>query len=188
MSSSPSLRAAPPHGASDDARAGLPVLRAARADDRVAIERLLAASALPVVGIRVLLATHPDDFVVADDPTQPGALAAVGGLEICGDAPTDALLRSVAVAPAWRARGLGEALVHRLIADAEARGLGALYLLTTTAERWFPRFGFAAVARDAVPAAIAATDEFRGACPASALAMWRASGRAGASAQPSVQP
>jgi amino-acid N-acetyltransferase len=64
-------------------------------------------------------------------------------------------------------------VVTRLIADAEARGKRALYLLTTTAERYFPSFGFAPVARDVLPDAVRATSEFREACPASAVAMVR---------------
>jgi N-acetylglutamate synthase-like GNAT family acetyltransferase len=64
--------------------------------------------------------------------------------------------------------------VTRLIADAEARGFRALYLLTMTAEQYFPRFGFQPIDRDAVPAAVRATAEFREACPASATVMRRA--------------
>jgi amino-acid N-acetyltransferase len=94
----------------------------------------------------------------------------VAGLEVCCD---NALLRSVAVAPEWRSRGLGRELVTRVIADAEARGIHALYLLTTTAERYFPSFGFATIARDAVPEDIRTTGEFRDACPASATVMAR---------------
>jgi amino-acid N-acetyltransferase len=63
--------------------------------------------------------------------------------------------------------------VKRLVCMAEERGLRALYLLTMTAEHYFPRFGFEAVERGAVPAAIAETLEFRSACPASAVAMAR---------------
>jgi amino-acid N-acetyltransferase len=94
----------------------------------------------------------------------------VAGLEVCGG---DALLRSVAVADEWRSRGLGRALVARVISDAEARGLHALYLLTTTADRYFPSFGFHRIARDEVPAPIRATKEFRDACPESATVMCR---------------
>jgi N-acetylglutamate synthase-like GNAT family acetyltransferase len=61
----------------------------------------------------------------------------------------------------------------RVIADAEARGIRALYLLTTTAERYFPSFGFRPITRDEVPADIRATAEFQGACPASAAVMCR---------------
>jgi amino-acid N-acetyltransferase len=61
--------------------------------------------------------------------------------------------------------------VKRVVCRAEERGLRALYLLTMTAEHYFPRFGFAPVERGAVPAEIATTLEFRSACPASAIAM-----------------
>ena len=145
-----------------------PTLRSAVAADLPAVERLLAAADLPTAGVADLFAARADDFVVADDPRTPGELAAVAGLEVCCDA---ALLRSVAVRPEWRAHGLGRALVRRVVCRAEERGLRALYLLTMTAEHYFPRFGFHAVERAAVPAEIAATLEFRSACPASAVAM-----------------
>jgi len=87
---------------------------------------------------------------------------------VCCD---NALLRSVAVADAWRSHGLGRALVTRVISDAEARGVHALYLLTTTAERYFPTFGFQTVAREDAPSDIRETSEFRTACPASATVM-----------------
>ena len=75
--------------------------------------------------------------------------------------------------PAWQRHGLGRALVRRLVCEAEVRGLRALFLLTMTAEHYFPRLGFSRVERDAVPPEIAATLEFRSACPASAVAMTR---------------
>ena len=145
-----------------------PVLRPATRADLAAVERLLAAADLPTVGVADLFATRPGDFVVADHPGIPGELAAVGGLEVRGDT---ALLRSVAVDPAWRQHGLGHALVRRVVCEAESRGLDAVYLLTMTAEHYFPRFGFERIDRDTVPAEIAATLEFRSACPASAVAM-----------------
>ena len=80
----------------------------------------------------------------------------------------NALLRSVAVAPEWRSRALGRQFVTQVIANAERRGIRALYLLTTTAEHYFPSFGFAPISRDAVPEDIRATEEFQSACPASA--------------------
>lgn len=148
------------------------VLRTATPHDLPAVERLLADAGLPDAGVRAILAERPADFVVAEAADAEGAPALVGvaGLEVCGD---DALLRSVAVRPEWRACGLGHELVRRAVRTADARGLRALYLLTTTAERYFPRFGFAVVERGAVPASIADTLEFRSACPASAVAMAR---------------
>jgi N-acetylglutamate synthase-like GNAT family acetyltransferase len=150
-----------------------PSLRPAAPADLAAVERLLTDSTLPLEGVREAFG----DFVVAE---AGGDIVGVAGLEVCCD---NALLRSVAVRPEWRAHGLGRALVTRAIADAEARGLHALYLLTTTAERYFPSFGFRKIDREAVPAAVRETAEFRSACPASATVMCRecgvAAGRAG---------
>lgn len=145
-------------------------VRAARTGDLAAIEHLLQTNALPTAGVADLLTRRPDDFVVAEATGLAGTLVAAGGLEVCG---ANALLRSVTVDPAWRAQGLGAALVRRLISIAEVRGLRGLYLLTTTAERYFPRHGFGRIAREEVPPEIAATLEFRSICPASAIAMVR---------------
>jgi len=142
-------------------------MRAAAPADLPAVRTLLAASDLPDAGLDAIFADHAGDFVLAE---AGGALVGVAGLEVRGD---DALLRSVAVHPEWRAHGVGRDLVKRLVCMAEARGLRALYLLTMTAEHYFPRFGFEVIARGAVPAAIADTLEFRSACPASAVAMAR---------------
>lgn len=136
-------------------------LRPAVSDDLAAVEQLLVASSLPVVGVAEAL----PGFVVAESD---GRLVGVVGLEICCEY---ALLRSTAVAPEWRDRGLGRQLVERIIAEAEAQGICALYLLTTTAERYFPSFGFTKTTRDAVPPPVQQTAEFRGACPASATVM-----------------
>ena len=57
--------------------------------------------------------------------------------------------------------GSAERLVERIIAEAESKGIRALYLLTTTAERYFPSFGFAKTTRDAVPAPVQQTAEFQ---------------------------
>jgi amino-acid N-acetyltransferase len=147
-----------------------PSLRAATRDDLPAVARLLADAGLPTDDVAALFDAHASDFVVAEDPGAPGELVAVAGLEVCGD---DALLRSVAVRPAWRRHGVGRELVRHLVREAEARRFRAMYLLTMTAEHYFPRFGFARVGRDAVPDAVAATPEFRDMCPATAVAMIR---------------
>jgi N-acetylglutamate synthase-like GNAT family acetyltransferase len=139
-------------------------LRRATRSDETAVAALLTASALPLDGVHEALPC----FVVAEDA---GVIVGVAGIEACGTAGEHALLRSVAVAPAWRSRGLGRVLVTHAIADAEVRGVSALYLLTTTAEGYFPSFGFTVTARDAVPEDVRATREFRDACPASATAM-----------------
>jgi len=143
-------------------------LRSAAPEDLAAVESLLTASGLPLDGVQDALAT----FVVAEHGTD---LVGVAGLEVCCD---NALLRSVAVHPEWRSHGVGRALVTRVISDAESRGIHALYLLTTTADRYFPSFGFKTITRDDVPAEVRATAEFREACPASATVMCRECGGA----------
>ncbi|HEY0970891.1 MAG TPA: arsenic resistance N-acetyltransferase ArsN2 [Gemmatimonadales bacterium] len=142
-------------------------LRAATAADLAAVERLLASAGLPVAGVADLFASEADDFVVASEAGS-GELLGVGGLEVRGD---DALLRSVAVRDDARVRGVGRELVQRLVSDAESRGLRAIYLLTQTAEHYFPRFGFERVERSEVPDTIRETSEFRGVCPDSATCM-----------------
>jgi len=140
-----------------------PTVRPASDADLAGIEALLSASSLPTDGVRDAL----PGFLIA---TADDSVVGVAGLEVCCD---NALLRSVAVAPEWRSRGLGRTLVNRVIADAESRGIHALYLLTTTADQYFPSFGFSQVTRDRVPDDIRATAEFTSACPASATVMTR---------------
>jgi amino-acid N-acetyltransferase len=139
-------------------------LRRAAPADAAALERLLADQALPRDGVVEWL----DHFWVAE---QDGTVVGAAGVELYGDA---ALLRSVAVDPAWRGSGLGRLLTERALEEAQGAGARDVYLLTTTAERYFPRLGFACVAREAAPPALAASAEFRGACPASAVLMHRA--------------
>jgi len=103
-------------------------LRAAVDADLDDVEHLLTASGLPVVGVAESLNT----FIVAESR---GRVVGVVGLEVCCE---HALLRSTAVSPEWRDHGLGRRLVERIIAEAESRDLRALYLLTTTAEHYFP--------------------------------------------------
>jgi len=141
-------------------------IRPATAADLPAVERLLVANHLPRDGVPEAMPA----FVVAEAGDE---IVGVAGLEVCCN---NALLRSVAVANTWRSRGLGRALVTRVVSDAEARGLRALYLLTTTAERYFPSFGFRPITRAEVPEDIRQTAEFQSACPASAVVMCRECG------------
>jgi amino-acid N-acetyltransferase len=139
-------------------------LRAATREDLPAIERLLVSSGLPTAGVAETLS----GFIVAESEDDK-RIVGVAGLECCsGDY---ALLRSTAVEPGWRGTGLGRRLVTHVIAEAESRGIKALYLLTTTAERYFPSFGFVKTQRDTVPDEIRGSLEFREACPSSATVM-----------------
>lgn len=145
-------------------------IRQATGGDLPAIERLLTEADLPTAGVAEIINERAADFFVAESIAAPGELVAVAGLEVCCN---DALLRSVAVNPEWRSHGLGRELVRRIVCQAEERGIRALYLLTMTAEHYFPRFGFERIERSAVPPEIAETLEFKSACPATAVAMKR---------------
>ena len=137
-------------------------LRAAAASDLPAIEQLLEAAQLPTAGVPDLIPA----FVVAEG--NEGLLGAAAVERCAGDL---GLLRSVVVLPTQRGSGVGQELVTRSIAEARRHGIKALYLLTTTAETYFPRFGFVKVTRDSLPEGVRATQEFREACPASAAVM-----------------
>ena len=136
--------------------------RAATSADVPAIERLLRESSLPTVGV----AAAVGDFLVAQHGRR---IVGVAGLELHGE--RFALLRSVAVDASVRGRGLGKDLVDRVTALARARGLESLYLLTTTAEGYFPMFGFQEISRAEVPDPVKRSEEFTSACPASAVVM-----------------
>lgn len=98
------------------------------------------------------------------------ALDGIVGVELHGDA---ALLRSLAVDPRLRSRGLGKALVDAAERCAQARGAGQIYLLTTTAERFFGKLGYARADRNTAPRAIRQTREFESLCPDSAALMMK---------------
>lgn len=133
----------------------------AQAGDLPAVLELLDRSELPRDG----LAEHFDIALVARDGAQVVGSVAV---ERYGDA---GLLRSVAVDRAYRSQGLGARLVSAALDQARREGLQSVYLLTTTAPDYFPRFGFTPIARGDVAPAVQQSVEFTSACPASALVM-----------------
>lgn len=136
-------------------------LRSARAAELPVVSRLLESAGLPTRGV----AEHFADFVVAEED---GHIRGAVGLECYGAA---GLLRSLVVEPASRGRGLGEELTRRAVAQARERGLEAVYLLTTTAERFFPRFGFERIPRADVDPKVLASSEFKEACCQTAVSM-----------------
>lgn len=138
----------------------------ARAADLAAVLALVEASGLPVDGIAE---RFPDGYAVAHEPG--GRLAGVAGLEIHGAA---GLLRSVAVAPAFRGNGLGRRLVDDRLAAATTARLDAVYLLTTSAAEIFRRLGFADARREDAPEEMRRSPEFASLCPSSAQCLVRA--------------
>ena len=126
---------------------------------------LLTAARLPTED---LTERHRGHFFYSGPASHPDGLV---GLELLGDV---ALLRSLVVADGRRGTGMGSELLAHAEREARARGVKRLYLLTTTAEAFFGKRGYAPAARDAAPEAIKATREFAGICPASSAFMVKA--------------
>lgn len=136
-------------------------LRPADLADLAACRGLVEACGLPLGGLEH---GFPGGYVVAADAVLVGC-AGVELYEVAG------LLRSVAVAPENRGRGLGEQLTRDRIAYARAMGVESLWLLTTTAPAYFSGLGFAPIDRTAAPMALQRSAEFAEVCPASATCM-----------------
>jgi amino-acid N-acetyltransferase len=122
---------------------------------------LLRDNDLPLDGADM----HISAFLLAYDGQN---LAGCAALERYGDS---ALLRSVATDKRFRGRGLGQTLVWRVLEMARSQGIQTVVLLTTTADKFFARFGFSVISRDEVPEAVKVSAEFQGACPDSAITM-----------------
>jgi amino-acid N-acetyltransferase len=116
------------------------------------------AAGLPLDGLEIAL---------------PNAVVARGRDGVVGCAAVEAygsvgLLRSMCVVSQLRGSGIGRRLVAATEALAASRGIVELWLLTETAEGWFPRLGYVTATRADVPAALMSSPEFTSACPESA--------------------
>jgi amino-acid N-acetyltransferase len=140
-------------------------IRPADSDDLSSVARLLQTAGLPTAD---LASAHEFQSWVLEER---GSVLGVVGLERFGRA---ALLRSLAVAPEYRKRGLGQELVARLEHDAQAQGIEQLVLLTETAQDFFKRLGYTAIDRAEVSDDVKQSAEFRSLCPASAVCMRKA--------------
>jgi protein-tyrosine-phosphatase/N-acetylglutamate synthase-like GNAT family acetyltransferase len=135
------------------------MLRPALALDRDDARGLVERAHLPLDGVDD---AFPASYIVA---RALGTTVGVAALERHGDAY---LLRSVAIDPGVRTGGIGVALVARCLVTA---GDAPVYLLTTDAAAYFPRFGFRRCDRAEAPPAIRAHRQFTDTCPSSATCM-----------------
>lgn len=139
------------------------IIDAARQSDLPAIQRLLVAQQLPLEGVD----EHLDTMVIARKNDDVIGAAAV---ELYADG---ALLRSVVVDRAHQGQGLGYGLTEAALQVARRHGARMVFLLTTTAEQFFPRFGFQPIPRTEVPPSVQTSVEFQSACPLSATVMYK---------------
>ena len=138
-------------------------IRMADEVDLCEIQSLLRANDLPVEDISKALIKG---FLVAEGAS--GSIIGIGGLEQLG---SSALLRSLAVASDSRGTGIARALVARLEDNARFCGRKDVWLLTTTAERFFERAGYERVSREDVPAEVRLCRQFAALCPSTASCM-----------------
>jgi amino-acid N-acetyltransferase len=132
-----------------------------RPEDLNAILSLLTDAALPQEGVL----EHFQHVLVARGD---GRVIGSVGMERYG---LSALLRSLALAPAYRAQGLGRALVKRVLEEAREQGVKRIFLLSETATELFPKFGFRRIAGEETEVAVQQAVEFRTACCQSAVCM-----------------
>ena len=138
-------------------------IRPATESDVPALVALLTNQHLPIDGLTGHL---PTTLVAKDSGRVVGSVA----IEVYKDG---GLLRSVAVDDALKGQGVGRALTDAAFQMARNKGLRTLFLLTTTAENYFPKFGFERIQRADVPASVQTSVEFTSACPSSAVVMRR---------------
>jgi amino-acid N-acetyltransferase len=119
---------------------------------------VLTGCDLPVADI---LASSPPQFFGF---RSVGSVVAVIGME---QFQSTGLLRSLAVSPDYRGRGIAQELVRHVESFAASHGVESLFLLTTTAETFFWKRGYCTASRLEAPQAIQATSQFSGLCPSS---------------------
>lgn len=132
-------------------------------DDGPAIVQLLSKSGLPIDGVL----DHLGTAIVA---RAEGHLVGCAALEVYADG---ALLRSLAVDDTVQGRGIGLRLTAAILDLASSLDIPAAYLLTTTADGFFPKFGFECIRREDAPPGVRSSIEFESACPATATVMRR---------------
>jgi amino-acid N-acetyltransferase len=139
-----------------------PSLRRGKVTDLPAVLGLLQGAGLPNDDVTSAPGLHL--WVLAADESLLGVI----GLERFGPG---ALLRSLAIAPGFQRRGLGQLLVAQLENDARADGVEQLVLLTESAQAFFEGLGYEVVDRGYVSEDLKQSAEFRSLCPASAVCM-----------------
>jgi amino-acid N-acetyltransferase len=133
-----------------------------RPGEETAIKSLIADCELPEGDLTTAKLRH---FVVARKGD-----AVIGAVGLEPFAP-HALLRSLAVAKAYRGQGIATRLIKAVERHARQVGVDALCLLTMTAEGFFDHHGYRKISRASAPAPFQDTDEFKSLCPETAVCM-----------------
>ncbi len=97
-------------------------------------------------------------------------IVGVVGLEIFNDI---GLLRSLAVEPSARLKGIGKLLLERIFTFSYQMEIKELFLFTTDADKFFICFGFNKLIREKIPVQIRETSQYNELCPDTAFCMSR---------------
>jgi amino-acid N-acetyltransferase len=136
-------------------------IQPARPEQLPELVQLLTKNQLPVEDLPVDL---PNFWLALDGEKPVGSV----GLEIYN---TVGLLRSLSVDETYRNQAIARQLCDRAFDEAKKRAVSTVFLITTTADRYFQRLGFSLVDRSTVPDAIMKTSQFSSLCPSSATVM-----------------
>ena len=128
---------------------------------RPALISLLQSESLPVEDLPTDLSNF---FMATDDGFIIGAV----GLEIYG---RSGLLRSLIVKPEYRESKIARSLINELERRAKSLGLNSIYLLTETAQGYFPKIGYETLSREDAPDSLKQSSEFSHVCPKNAIFM-----------------
>ncbi|WP_020601335.1 arsenic resistance N-acetyltransferase ArsN2 [Spirosoma spitsbergense] len=136
-------------------------IQPARPEQLPELVQLLTKNQLPVEDLPVDL---PNFWLALDGEKLVGSV----GFEIYN---TVGLLRSLSVDETYRNQAIARQLCDRAFDEAKKQAVSTVYLITTTADRYFQRLGFSLVDRSTVPDAIMKTSQFSSLCPSSATVM-----------------
>ena len=126
------------------------------------IDQLLLSNSLPAIE-----PAYANSFFFKAIKDQDKIVGAIG-IEIYGKY---GLLRSLVVEPEYRNQGIANHLVEKLIKHAQNSNIETLFLLTTTADKYFEKKEFQRIHRDEVPNEIKQSSEFKSICPVSAIVL-----------------
>jgi amino-acid N-acetyltransferase len=139
------------------------IIQQATEKDLDAIKKLLDDNNLPTTDI------HQDNIQLfiglIDDK-----IMSVIGLEKYKNV---GLLRSLAVTDLFKNQQVGSRLIRHIVDLCASEHIDKIYLLTTTAEKYFVKFGFTKIERMEAPDILKQTREFKDICPVSAVLMYK---------------
>lgn len=124
------------------------------------VKKLLKENNLPVSDL--------NDSITFFAKIEHNTLLAVGGIEKAGK---DAIIRSIAVSENYKGKGFGKKITRELLNYAREKKVRDVYLLTTTADNYFTRFGFKKADRASLPAEIKNSSQYSTVCPDTAVVM-----------------